>query len=436
VNSDPLPDSGLVVEVRRKWVLHVEDWAEIRRLHRGERMPIKVIARVMGCSKNTVRGALRSSGPPSYRRPASESVVDVVEPRIRELLQVCPTMPATVVAERIGWTYSVRTLRTRVSELRPVYLPPDPASRTAYQPGEVAQCDFWFPDITLPVGWGQARTAKQLPVLTMVCGYSRFASAVLVPSRAAEDLYAGWWQLLAGLGAVPRVLVWDGEGAVGRWRARRPELTGACQAFRGVLGAKVLICKPGDPEAKGLIERFHDYLETSFLPGRAFTGPDDFNGQLSAWLPLANGRTKRSLGCAPTARLGADLAAMMSLPPVPPQVGWRISTRLPRDYYVRVDSNDYSIHPSVIGRRIEVHADLARVWATCDGKLVADHQRVWAKHQTVSDFEHLVAAKALQRGRADLVKPVPDTDVQVRDLGSYDTLLGVNDDSGSQDGAA
>ena len=100
-----------------------------------------------------------------------------------------------------------------------MYLPPDPASRTAYQPGEVAQCDFWFPDIQVPVGWGQNRTASQLPVLTMVTGYSRFASAVLVPSRAAEDLYAGWWQLIAGLGAAPRVLVRDGEGAVGRWRA-------------------------------------------------------------------------------------------------------------------------------------------------------------------------------------------------------------------------
>jgi transposase len=201
---------------------------------------------------------------------------------------------------------------------------------------------------------------------------------------------------------------------------------------------KVLICKPGDPEAKGLVERFHDYLETSFLPGRAFTGPDDFNSQLSGWLTPANARAKRSLGCAPTARLGADLAAMLALPPVPPQVGWRFSTRLPRDYSVRLDSNDYSIHPSVIGRRIEVHADLARVWATCDGKLVADHQRVWAKHQTVSDFEHLVAAKALQRGRADLVKPVPgasgDTAVQVRDLASYDAALGVTVDS--QDGAA
>lgn len=36
-------------------MLSVEDWAEVRRLHRSEGMPIKVIARVVGCSKNTVR---------------------------------------------------------------------------------------------------------------------------------------------------------------------------------------------------------------------------------------------------------------------------------------------------------------------------------------------------------------------------------------------
>ena len=68
-------------------------------------------------------------------------------------------------------------------------------------------------------GSGRSRTAKRLPVLTMASGYSRWLSAVLVPSRQAEDLFAGWWQLIGGLGAVPRALVWDGEGAVGRWRA-------------------------------------------------------------------------------------------------------------------------------------------------------------------------------------------------------------------------
>ena len=46
----------------------MEDWAEIRRLHRAEKMPIKVIARVVGCSKNTVKVALAAEGPPKYSR--------------------------------------------------------------------------------------------------------------------------------------------------------------------------------------------------------------------------------------------------------------------------------------------------------------------------------------------------------------------------------
>ena len=82
--------------------------------------------------------------------------------------------------------------------------------------------------------------------------------------------------------------------------------------------------------------------------------------------------------------------------------------RLPRDHYVRLDSNDYSVHPAVVGRRIEVHADLDRVWVTCEGAIVADHARVWAQHQTITDFEHAVAAKLLRHGRADLLRPVAD----------------------------
>jgi transposase len=82
----------------------VEDWAEIRRLHRAEGLSIKMIARVMGVSRNTVRAALTSDVPPRYVRRPAGSIVDVFEPRIRELLRVFPTMPASVIAERVGWT--------------------------------------------------------------------------------------------------------------------------------------------------------------------------------------------------------------------------------------------------------------------------------------------------------------------------------------------
>ena len=85
----------------------------------------------------------------------------------------------------------------------------------------------------MPVGFGRSRTAAQLPVLTLVSAYSRILFARLIPTRTAEDLYAGWWRHLSRLGACPRVLVWDGEGAGGQYNRGRNKLTAECQAFRG-----------------------------------------------------------------------------------------------------------------------------------------------------------------------------------------------------------
>jgi hypothetical protein len=68
----------------------------------------------------------------------------------------------------------------------------------------------------------------------MVCGYSRWLSAILISTRRAEDLFAGWWHLSHAIGVVPRMLVWDGEGAIGRCRSGTVELTGDCHALRGV----------------------------------------------------------------------------------------------------------------------------------------------------------------------------------------------------------
>ncbi len=159
--------------------------------------------------------------------------------------------------------------------------------------------------------------------------------------------------------------------------------------------------------------------------GRTFTGAADFNIQLGQWLILANRRRKRVLGCAPAYRVEADKAAMLSLPPVPPVTGWARSLRLPRDHYVRLDSNDYSVHPAVVGRRIEISADLERMRVHCEGRLVADHQRCWAKHQTLHDPAHLSAAKALRRERLAVVPPA-QTLVEQRHLGDYDTAFGLD----------
>jgi transposase len=249
-------------------------------------------------------------------------------------------------------------------------------------------------------------------------------TAVLLPSRQAPDLIAGHWLLLQRLGAVPKALVWDNESAVGSWREGRPKLTDQFEAFRGMLGIRVIQCKPRDPESKGLVERANGYLETSFLPGRLFASPADFNAQLEDWLVRANTRQHRGLGCRPADRWDTDKRAMLALPPVTPALGWRSAVRLARDYYIRLDANDYSVHPSVIGRRVEVHADLDTVTVDCGGRVVAAHERCWARHQSITDPDHRAAAEVLRKLPRPVTRPMTD-EVEQRPLSDYDQIFGL-----------
>ena len=102
-------------------MIDVDEWAEIRRLHRAEGMAIKAIVRRLGVARNTVRAALRAQEPPRYERAATGSIVDAVEPQIVGLLREFPSMPATVIAERIGWSRSLTVLKERVRLLRPLF---------------------------------------------------------------------------------------------------------------------------------------------------------------------------------------------------------------------------------------------------------------------------------------------------------------------------
>ncbi|MFB6775819.1 IS21 family transposase [Streptomyces sp. NPDC056337] len=407
----------------------VEDWAEIRRLHRAEQMPIRAIARHLGISKNTVKRALANDRPPKYERPAKGSVVDAVEVQIRELLRETPTMPATVIAERIGWERGMTILKDRIRELRPAYVPVDPVSRTVYRPGELAQCDLWFPDVDIPLGYGQT---GRPPVLVMVSGYSRVITARMLPSRRTGDLIDGHWRLLTEWGAVPRTLVWDNEAGVGRGRP-----TSEFAAFAGLLATRIYLCRPRDPEAKGLVERANGYLETSFLPGRHFSGPDDFNHQLATWLKVANRRIHRTLEARPAERWAADRAQMLTLPAVDPPTWWRFQTRLGRDHYVRVDTCDYSVDPAAIGHQVTVLTGNDQIIVlTSGGEIVAQHARCWARHQTLTDPEHAEAGKTMRQqarrrptGQVHAVGSAagPAVEVEQRELGSYDRLFTVID---------
>ncbi|GIH89340.1 transposase [Planobispora rosea] len=406
----------------------MEDWAEIRRLYRAEGVPIKEIARRLGVARNTVRAALASDRPPKYQRAPRGHVADAFEPQIRALLTEWPRMPAPVIAERIGWPYSMPPLRKRLALVRPEYAGIDPVDRITYEPGQIAQCDLWFPATKVQVAPGQLRV---LPVLVMTLGFSRFMTAMMIPTRQAGDILSGMWSLISQIGRVTKTLVWDREAAIGG----SGKLTAPAAAFAGTLATTIKLAPPRDPEYKGMVERANQYLETSFLPGRGFASPTDFNDQLGEWLIKANSRTVRSIQGRPIDLLETDRLLMMSLPPVIPPIGLTCRVRLSRDYYVRVDTVDYSVDPQAIGRFVEVTASLQEVIVSCDGHVVARHQRSWARQGVITDPAHAATAAAMRQAlaadrlRRQAMRHHSDGHaVTLRALPDYDALFGVDFD--------
>jgi transposase len=399
-------------------VITLEDWALIRRLA-AEGVPKARIAQRLGISRTTVIKAVNSDAPPRYERTPGSTSFTAFEPRVRALLAEVPDMPATVLAERVGWTGSIRWFRDNVKRLRPEHRPVDPADRLTWSPGDAAQCDLWFPPRRIPLEDG---TAKLLPVLVITAAHSRFVTGRMIPTRKTEDLLLGSWELLLQLGRVPRRLIWDNEPGIGRGQRRAEGVA----SFMGTLATKLVLLPPKDPESKGVVERRNGWFETSFMPGRTFVSPADFNEQFADWLSRANARVVRTINAAPVDRLDADRAAMLPLPPVPLHLGWRNRVRLGRDYYVRLDTNDYSVDPHLIGRVVDVAADLDRVKVRLEGRVVTEHKRLWARGGTITDPEHLQRS-ALLRKQFQQPRAAAGDDL-VRDLADYDRAFGLVDD--------
>jgi transposase len=323
--------------------------------------------------------------------------------RIRELLQP------------LGYAGGDTILKAYVRELRPLFLRPRTYQRTLYRPGELAQCDLWEPRAQIPVGFGQTRRAY---VVTLTLCYSRVGAGALIFSKEAPDILFGLQRCLVRIGRLPQTLVWDREGALHAGDGRPSE---AFAAFCGQLRVAWHFCAPADPEAKGVVERGHGFLETSFEPGRLFANPTDFQDQLDHWYDdRANVRFHRALRCRPLDRLAEELEAMRLLPGILPDLDRRWVLRVAPDPYARFDTNDYSLDPRFVGRRVELRVSQGELSAVAldSGELVARHPRSFARHRTITSLEHARLLRE-RRGLSEQTEPL----VEMRPLARYDALI-------------
>ena len=392
----------------------MEQWAELRREHFVGRVSIKELSRRTGLSRNTVRRALRADKPPSYERAPAASKLEPFKAEIHRLLVAEPAMPGVRVRELLeplGCTAGKTVVDDYLREVRPLFAPPARTfQRTVYRPGELLQFDVWQPRAELPVGHGQTRRGF---VVISCLGFSRAGAGVLVFSTQTEDLLAGIAGCLERLGGLPQTLVWDRQAGV-HGHGGRP--SDAFAAFCGQLRVGWRFCEPADPQAKGAVERLQGFAETNFEPGRRFANELDFQDQLDRWFEKINARQHKTLRARPVDRLADEQLA--PLPATMPDVARRWTTRVPPDPHLRFDTNDYSLDPGLVGRRVEVCVDQreVRAMALDTGEVAARHARVFARHRTVTALEHARALRAARRAPTE-------TEIEVRPLARYDALI-------------
>jgi transposase len=399
-------------------VVGVEQWAEIRRMHRVERLSIREISRRTGLHRKTVRRALAAETPPKYSRAPAASKLDPLEEWICEQLQGDPSIHSLRLREmaaELGYEGGKTIFDDYVREVRPRFLVRRTFQRTVYRPGELVQCDLWEPRDPVPVGHGQSRRGWDVTV--ELC-WSRVIAGALVFSKEAPDILWGVARCLDRIGALPEKLVWDREASIAG--GGRP--TDAFAAFCGQLGVGWVILDAGDAQAKGLLERSHRFMRSNFEPGRRFANPLDFQLQFDGWCDRVNQRVHRTVRAVPSGRLVEERERMRPLCEVLPDCDRRGVVGVPQQPLVRVDRNDYSIDPVFAGRRVEVRVSQTEVAALVldTGELACRHRRTFAGGLTITDPAHQTE---LDRQRTKRRRLRHDVEVEIRPLARYDQLI-------------
>jgi transposase len=265
-------------------MISVGNWADIRRLHKVEKMSKRAIADRLGIHRDTVTRALEFDAPPDYQRAANGSILDPYKPKVHALLAENPKLSGVRVLEIIqgeGYPGKVSILRDFVREIRPQYKPKPVYIRMEYHPGEYGQVDWG--EMPKPVLW-QGHWCRVNAFVMVLC-YSRLLYVEFSLATQLADFLRCHQNALRFFGYVPKSCVYDNlSSVVKRRRGTDITLNETFQQFAGYYCFQVHPCWPGAPNQKGVVERPIDYIANNFWAGRHFADFTDLVSQGRTWM--------------------------------------------------------------------------------------------------------------------------------------------------------
>ena len=356
----------------------VSEWAEVRALV-ADGVSQREIAARLGMNRRTVGRLAGAVEPPRYRRVATGSMLDPLEPVLRKLVADFDDIKAPRVTELLredyGYTGSVDLVRRRLAELRPRQ--ERPAQKTGYRPGQVMQVD-WAEMPTRPRVLGRERR-----VYALICTlpFSGASTAHFTFDMTLESFLQGHVRAFEWLGGVPRECVYDNLRAA---VARREKQAGSdivvwngrFSQLRGHYAFHAHACTPETPREKGAVEGAVRHHKTGFWPARRFDSLGELDGVYARWRDgVALPRRHATGGHIVAERLAVEREVLRALPPVDFDAAGRRASRVPLDGYLKLGRCFYRAPEQLVHQRVELRWDRDRVWIEHQGQTVASYAR-------------------------------------------------------------
>lgn len=284
------------------------------------------------------------------------------------------------------------------------------------------------PGETLLLDWGKLRdvvdpdTGKKRPLWAFVgvLGFSRFLMVRLVWSNDTKTTLLAIESMLREIGGAPERITSDNPKCFALEASRyEPLLNPAFERMAAHYGMQIECLPPADPQKKGKVERPMPYVRRLYeAHGEKWLGLEESQEYLDRKLSLANERKHGTTRMKPIEQFlqieAQQLKPLPSLAYEPEEVA---DGKVRRDGHVRFDSKYYSLEEKLIGEKVLILANSARVSIYHQGRLAETHDRIPAndpyrskstKSHHLKPWERELQNNSLYRKRAQAIGPDVD----------------------------
>jgi hypothetical protein len=332
----------------------------------------RVIARVLGVSRNAVREVLRSgvAEVPAAPRP---STLDERLDQVRQLFLRCEgnlvRVHEMLGEDGLAVSYPALTAFCRRHGIG--HKPKVPVGKYCFAPGEEMQHDTSPHDVEI------GGRKRRVQCASLVLCFSRMLFCQVYPTFNRFWCKVFLTEALSYFhGAAAKAMIDNTHVVVAHGTGANMVPAPEMAAFAERFGFEFEAHEVGDANRSAHVERQFHHVEGNFYPGRSFADFDDLNGQLVTWCDDKNQSFKRSIRTRPIELFATEAPLLHPLPLHVPEVYEAHERIVDSSGFVNLHTNHYSVPAELISRRVSVHLTKDRARIFRGHHLVCEHTRL------------------------------------------------------------